>query len=61
MGQTRYLVHYIYRSGKSVRYAQEQLSSFKAPKFRVSVGGEYGFTRETQIEHAAKCFYNAKI
>jgi hypothetical protein len=47
VGQTRYLVHYIYRTGKSARYAQEQLSSFTSSKFRVSVGDEYGFTLQS--------------
>jgi hypothetical protein len=34
---------------------------FTAQTFRVSGGGEYGLTRETRMERAAKCFYSAKI
>jgi hypothetical protein len=56
--QKRYLVHYIYCAEWS---AQEQLPIFTAQTFRASGGGEYDLTRKTRMEHAVKCFYNAKI
>jgi hypothetical protein len=62
-GQKRYLMHYIYRSGCSARhkFTQAQLPIFTTQHFRAFVGGEYGLTRKTRMERAAKCFYNVKI
>jgi hypothetical protein len=37
--------------------AHEQLPIFTAPKFRASVGDEYGLTRETWMERAAKLLH----
>jgi hypothetical protein len=67
LGQKRYIVRYIYRAGKSVRYNVARRNNYIFLQLqdtsldRASAGGEYVFARKTWIKRATKRFYSAKI
>jgi hypothetical protein len=59
LSRALYLLRRMERAAQIAR--RNNYPFFTAQTFRASGGGEYGLTRETRMERAAKCFYSAKI